>query len=167
MRSSKEGATCSSSARSRSRSSTNDRAGSWRRPLTSLKRQLHRPKLKIWLRLFHSIIGIMQKNMETTIVCWGYIGIMEKYMETTIWLFLNFVGPSSAVCSRSCSGVFSSGTQHAVSYPVPLTLNPKWRILQADRVSLTSSAADGLAADAWLAQRIQSSIVDIREVVAS
>ena len=27
--------------------------------------------------------GIMEKNMETTIVCWGYIGIMENKMETT------------------------------------------------------------------------------------
>ena len=29
-------------------------------------------------------IGIMQKKMETTIVCRGYIGIMEKKMETSI-----------------------------------------------------------------------------------
>ena len=26
----------------------------------------------------------MEKQMESTIVCWGYIGIMEKKMETTI-----------------------------------------------------------------------------------
>ena len=25
----------------------------------------------------------MEKKMETTIVCWGYIGISEKKMETT------------------------------------------------------------------------------------
>ena len=28
--------------------------------------------------------GIMEMNMETTIVCWGSIGIMEKKIETTI-----------------------------------------------------------------------------------
>ena len=28
-------------------------------------------------------VGIMEKNMETTIVYRGYIGIMEKKMETT------------------------------------------------------------------------------------
>ena len=30
------------------------------------------------------LIGIMEKNMETTIIHWGYIGIVEKKMETTI-----------------------------------------------------------------------------------
>ena len=29
-------------------------------------------------------IGIMEKKMETTVICWGNIGIMEKKMETTI-----------------------------------------------------------------------------------
>ena len=29
-------------------------------------------------------MGIMEKNMETTIVYWSYIGIMQKNMETTI-----------------------------------------------------------------------------------
>ena len=29
-------------------------------------------------------IGIMEKNMETTVVCWGYIGIVGKKMETII-----------------------------------------------------------------------------------
>ena len=29
-------------------------------------------------------IGIMEKNLETTIVYGGYTGIMEKKMETTI-----------------------------------------------------------------------------------
>ena len=29
-------------------------------------------------------IGIMAKNMETTVVYWGYIGIMEKNVDTTI-----------------------------------------------------------------------------------
>ena len=28
-------------------------------------------------------IEIMETNMETTIVYWGYVGIMEKRMETT------------------------------------------------------------------------------------
>ena len=30
------------------------------------------------------IRGIVEKDMETTIVSWDYIGIMEKKMETTI-----------------------------------------------------------------------------------
>ena len=34
--------------------------------------------------LYWGYIGIMEKNMETTIVYWGFIGIMEKQMETTI-----------------------------------------------------------------------------------
>ena len=29
-------------------------------------------------------IGIMENQMETTIVYWGFIGIMEKKMEATI-----------------------------------------------------------------------------------
>ena len=29
-------------------------------------------------------IGIMEKKMETTIVCWGNIGRMEKKMESII-----------------------------------------------------------------------------------
>ena len=29
-------------------------------------------------------VGILEKNVETTIVYWGYIGIMETRMETTI-----------------------------------------------------------------------------------
>ena len=36
-------------------------------------------------------IGIMEKKMETTIVCWGYIGIMEKKMETTI-VYWGYIG---------------------------------------------------------------------------
>ena len=32
-------------------------------------------------------MGIMENEMETTIVYWGNIGIMEKKMETTIWGF--------------------------------------------------------------------------------
>ena len=32
------------------------------------------------------LYGIMEKEMETTIVYWGYIGVMEKKMETTIVL---------------------------------------------------------------------------------
>ena len=35
-----------------------------------------------------SVQGIMEKNMETTIVYWVYIGIMEKKMETTIVYFV-------------------------------------------------------------------------------
>ena len=35
--------------------------------------------------------GIMEKKMETTIVCWGYIGIMEKKMETTI-VYWGYIG---------------------------------------------------------------------------
>ena len=31
-----------------------------------------------------SPIGIMENQMETTIVYWDYIGIMENQMETTI-----------------------------------------------------------------------------------
>ena len=27
---------------------------------------------------------MMEKDMETTIICWGYTGIMEKKMETTL-----------------------------------------------------------------------------------
>ena len=30
------------------------------------------------------IFGIMENEMETTIVYWGYMGIMEKKMETSI-----------------------------------------------------------------------------------
>ena len=30
-------------------------------------------------------IGIMENQMETTIVYWGFIGIMEKKMETAIF----------------------------------------------------------------------------------
>ena len=31
-------------------------------------------------------MGILEKNMETTIIYWGYIGkIMDKNMQTTIW----------------------------------------------------------------------------------
>ena len=41
-------------------------------------------------------IGIMQKEMETTIVYWGYIGIMEKKMETTIayWSYIFYAKKS-------------------------------------------------------------------------
>ena len=28
--------------------------------------------------------GVMEKKLEATIVCWGYVGIMEQRMETTI-----------------------------------------------------------------------------------
>ena len=27
-------------------------------------------------------VGIMEKKMETTLICWRYIGIMEKKMQT-------------------------------------------------------------------------------------
>ena len=37
-----------------------------------------------FIRAQEGNIGIMEKQMETTIVCWGNIGIMEKKMETTI-----------------------------------------------------------------------------------
>ena len=37
-------------------------------------------------------MGIMEKNMETTIVCWGYMGIMEKKMETTITYNVDWFG---------------------------------------------------------------------------
>ena len=32
-------------------------------------------------------LGIMENEMETTIVCWGNIGIMENRIETTIMGF--------------------------------------------------------------------------------
>ena len=37
-------------------------------------------------------IGIMVQNMEAIIVCWGYIGIMEKKMETIIVSFGDILG---------------------------------------------------------------------------
>ena len=41
--------------------------------------------------LYWGYIGIMEKNMETTIVYRGYIGIMDKKMETTI-VYRGYVG---------------------------------------------------------------------------
>ena len=35
-------------------------------------------------QLFSGVIGTLEKNMEATLVQWGFIGIMEKKMETTI-----------------------------------------------------------------------------------
>ena len=35
------------------------------------------------------------ENIQTTVVCWGYLGIMEKIMEIT-GRFLSTFGPSSA-----------------------------------------------------------------------
>ena len=42
------------------------------------------------LGLYRDYIGIMEKNMETTIVQLDYIGIMEKKMETTVvyWVYI-------------------------------------------------------------------------------
>ena len=36
------------------------------------------------LGLYRVYIGVMERNMQTTIIYWGYIGIMEKKMEATI-----------------------------------------------------------------------------------
>ena len=38
----------------------------------------------IILGLYWGNIGIMENQMETTIVYWGFIGRMEKNMEATI-----------------------------------------------------------------------------------
>ena len=56
--------------------------------------------------------GIMEKNMETTIVYWDYNGIMEKNMETTIvyWGYNGIMEnemetpktPTSALLSAAC-----------------------------------------------------------------
>ena len=37
-------------------------------------------------------MGMMEKKMETTIVYWGYIGIMGKNMETTIMGYIGVRG---------------------------------------------------------------------------
>ena len=42
--------------------------------------------------LYWGYIGIMENEMETTIVYWGYIGIMEKKMETTIYIIWKALG---------------------------------------------------------------------------
>ena len=34
-------------------------------------------------------MGIIENNMETTIVSWGYIGLKEKKMETTVTVRLS------------------------------------------------------------------------------
>ena len=43
---------------------------------------------------YYSILGLYRDNgkeMETTIVYWGYIGIMEKKMETTV-VYWGYIG---------------------------------------------------------------------------
>ena len=50
--------------------------------------------------VYWGYIGIMEKKMETTIVYWGYIGIMEKKMETTI------VYSSKFLCKKVTNGSF-------------------------------------------------------------
>ena len=58
-------------------------------------------------------IGIMEKNMETTIVYLGYIGIMEKKTETIgftgilKWLYRGYIGQDLG--SSGQSGVWGLG----------------------------------------------------------
>ena len=40
---------------------------------------------------FIAHIGIMENQMETTIIYWGYIGITEKKMETTIIAYWGYM----------------------------------------------------------------------------
>ena len=40
--------------------------------------------LRVILGLYWGYIGIMENQMETTIVYWWFIGIMEKKKEATI-----------------------------------------------------------------------------------
>ena len=41
--------------------------------------------IRVILGLYESYVGIMERNLETTMgLYWGYMGIMEKNMETTI-----------------------------------------------------------------------------------
>ena len=49
----------------------------------------------------------MEKNMETTIVYWGYIGIMEEKMETTTLL------QSERVLLPSCASEGFGGASRA------------------------------------------------------
>ena len=34
------------------------------------------------MKVYLGYIGIMEKKMETSMVCWGYIGMMEKKIKT-------------------------------------------------------------------------------------
>ena len=57
----------------------------WPLQATGLSASVHPSSpFKVRCRNCLENIGIMENQMETTIVYWGFIGIMEKKMEATI-----------------------------------------------------------------------------------
>ena len=68
---------------------------------------------------------VIMEEVETTIVCWGYIEIMEKNMETAVVYWVN-IGMMENRMETAIQGLEKPvSTTFTCLIPRPNTLNPK------------------------------------------